>query len=300
MFKSLSAAAVLSLSIADGSAAPNGPSAPLAAITLWPEGAPGALGHAATDIPTITPYLPAPGTATGAAMLICPGGGYAGLAPYEGEGYARFFAENGIAGFVLTYRLGSHGYRYPAMYLDVSRAMRYIRAHAADWGVDSHRVGIIGSSAGGHLASLLLTHFDAGTSGSPDPIERQSSRPDLGILCYPVIAMQGPDAHEGSRKNLLGPSPAPDLLTYLSSELQVTSATPPCFLFHTWEDPGVKVENTLMFATALRAHGVPFDLHIYEKGPHGIGLGGPPDQPAELHPWTRDCLYWLRVHQFLK
>ena len=270
-----------------------------AAIPLWPQGAPGAHGNAPSDIPTITPFLPAPDKAGGAALLICPGGGYGRLAPHEGEGYARFFNQSGIAGFVPAYRLGTNGYHYPAMFLDVSRALRYIRAHATDWGIDPHRVGIIGSSAGGHLASTLLTHFDAGEADDPDPVERQSSRPDLGILCYPVITM-GANTHAGSKTNLLGPNPSPALVTLLSNEQQVTSATPPCFLFHTWEDTGVKVENTLAFAAALRAHGVPFDLHIYEHGGHGMGLGGPWDQPEKLHPWTRDCLYWLRFHQFIK
>lgn len=268
-------------------------------IPLWPQGAPGALGSAPTDIPTITPYLPAPGKASGAALLICPGGGYAHLSPHEGEGYARFFSANGITCFVLAYRLGTNGYHYPAMFQDVSRALRYVRAHAADWSVDPHRIGIVGSSAGGHLAATLLTHFDAGKPDDPDPIERQSDRPDLGILCYPVITM-GANTHAGSKANLLGPNPPPALVTLLSNELQVTSDTPPCFLFHTWEDKTVKVENTLAFADALRAHGVPFDLHIYEHGGHGMGLGGPWDQPDKLHPWTRDCIYWLKLHQFVQ
>jgi acetyl esterase/lipase len=272
---------------------------PATAIPLWPQGAPGTLGHAPADIPAITSFLPVPEKATGAALLICPGGGYEFLAPHEGEAYARFFNENGITAFVLAYRLGTNGYRHPVMFLDVSRALRHIRAHAADWAIDPHRIGIIGSSAGGHLASTLLTHFDSGKPGDPDPIERQSSCPDLGILCYPVITMEF-DTHGGSKANLLGPDPSPALVTLLSSERQVTSATPPCFIFHTWEDEAVKVENSLSFAAALRAHGVPFDLHIYEQGAHGMGLGGPWDQPEALHPWTRDCLYWLKLRQFTK
>ena len=291
---------ILALTLAAASVqAATPPPHPMAAIALWPQGAPGALGNTSTDIPTITPFLPEPGKATGAALVICPGGGYGGLAEHEGEGYARFFNVHGITAFVLAYRLGSHGYHYPAMFLDVTRALRYVRAHAADWGVDPHRIGVVGSSAGGHLASTLLTHFDSGKPGDPDPIERESSRPDLGILCYPVITM-GPDTHEGSKANLFGPSPAPGLVTLLSNELQVTSATPPCFLFHTWEDNAVKVENSLMFASALRAHGVPFDLHIYQHGGHGMGLGGPWDQPEKLHPWAHDCIYWLQLHQFTK
>ncbi len=271
----------LGLVAASAPAAP--PAAPPAAIPLWPQGAPGALGSAPGDIPTITPFLPAPGQATGAALIICPGGGYAHLSSREGEDYARFFAANGITGFVLAYRLGTNGYHYPAMFLDAARALRYVRAHAADWAVDPHRVGIIGSSAGGHLASTLMTHFDAGKPDDPDLIERQSSRPDLGILCYPVITM-GADTHGGSKTNLLGPNPSPALVTLLSNELQVTAATPPCFIFHTWEDTTVKVENSLAFAAALRAHGVPFDLHIYQHGGHGTGLGGPWDQPVGASP----------------
>lgn len=267
---------------------------------LWPQGAPGALGNSPSDIPSITPYLPAPDRASGAALVICPGGGYGGLAPHEGEGYARFFNEHGIAAFVLTYRLGSHGYRHPVMFQDVSRSLRWLRAHASRWDIDPARIGIIGSSAGGHLASTLLTHFDAGNPGDPDPIERQSSRPDLGILCYPVITMRDPHTHGGSRENLLGRDYSGDVVTYLSSELQVTANTPPCFIFHTWEDSAVCVENALMFATALRANGVPFDLHIYEKGGHGMGLGGPWDQPCQLHPWSHDCLYWLKLHSFAR
>jgi acetyl esterase/lipase len=299
MLKSLSAAALLGFAITDAPAAAPLYAGSAEAVPLWPQGAPGAHGNAPFDTPTITPYFPGPGDATGAALLICPGGGYEHLAPHEGEGYARFFSAHGITCFVLAYRLGSNGYHYPAMFQDVTRAMRTLRARAADWSIDPHRIGIVGSSAGGHLASTLLTHFDAGNAADPDPIERQSSRPDLGILCYPVITM-GPDTHAGSKANLLGPDPSPALVTLLSNELQVTAATPPCFLFHTWEDKTVKVENTLMFAAALRAHGVPFDLHIYQAGGHGMGLGGPWNQPEKLHPWTRDCLYWLKLHQFIK
>jgi acetyl esterase/lipase len=272
---------------------------PPTAIPLWPAGAPATLRLASEDIPTITPYLPAPDKATGAAILVCPGGGYRVLAPHEGEDYARFFSENGIAAFVLAYRLGSRGHHYPAMFLDASRAVRYLRAQAADWAIDPSRIGIIGSSAGGHLSSMLLTRSDAGHPADPDPVERQSSRPDLGILCYPVITV-GPDMNGEPRANLLGPDPAPGLPALLSSEQHVTSATPPCFFFHTWEDKTVRIEHSLAFAAALRAHGVPFDLHIYQQGIHGLGLGAPWDQPEKLHPWTRDCLYWLKLQQFAK
>lgn len=266
---------------------------------LWPDGAPGALGTADKDIPTLTIYLPAPERASGAAMVICPGGGYGGLAPHEGGDYARFLNESGIAGFVLKYRLGPSGYHHPAMLQDAARAVRTVRARAAEWHVDAKRVGIMGSSAGGHLASTLLTHFDAGQPDASDVIERQSSRPDLGILCYAVNTM-GQYTHQGSKNNLLGKNPSPELVRDLSNELQVTSNTPPCFIWHTWEDTVVPVENSLQFAEALRKAGVPFDLHIYQKGPHGLGLGTRQWDPEHRHPWTADCVFWLKVHEFAK
>jgi acetyl esterase/lipase len=232
-------------------------------------------------------------------MVVCPGGGYVKLSFKEGEGYARWLADHGISAFVLKYRLGSNGYRHPAMLQDAARAVRTVRSESQQWGIDPQKIGIIGSSAGGHLASTLLTHFDAGSPDASDPVERSSSRPDLGILCYPVITMGG-DTHGGSKVNLLGKDPRPDLIELLSNERQVTTNTPPCFLFHTWEDPAVKVENTLSFASALRSHGVPFDLHIYEKGGHGLGLGTDPTDPGKLHPWTSDLLVWLHGHGFVK
>jgi acetyl esterase/lipase len=260
---------------------------------LWAEGAPGALGITDKDTPTLTVFLPEPEKATGAAFVICPGGGYGGLASYEGSHYARFLNEQGIAGFVLKYRLGSSGYRHPAMLQDAARAVRAVRARAGEWKLDPRRVGIMGSSAGGHLASTLLTHFDAGKPDAGDPIDRQSSRPDLGILCYPVITM-GEFTHQGSKNNLLGRSPAPELVRDLSNELQVTKETPPCFIWHTFEDKAVPVENSLQFAEALRKAGVPFDLHIYQKGVHGLGLGSHDYDPTKWHPWTHDCIFWLK------
>jgi acetyl esterase/lipase len=183
------------------------------------------------------------------------------------------------------------------MLQDAARAVRLVRARAADWAVDPGRVGIMGSSAGGHLASTLVTHFDAGQPDAADPVERHSSRPDLGILCYPVITM-GEFTHPGSKQNLLGREPAADLVRQVSNELQVTAQTPPCFVWHTWEDPVVPVENSLQFASALRKAGVPFDLHIYEKGRHGLGLASPPPF-AQPHPWAADCVFWLRERGFV-
>jgi acetyl esterase/lipase len=264
------------------------------AIPLWPDGAPGALGKEDKDIPTLTPYLADAATASGAAMVIFPGGGYGALAPHEGKGYADWLVTNGISCFVVKYRLGSNKYRHPAMLQDAARAVRMVRAKASEWKIDPKRVGVIGSSAGGHLASTLLTHDDSGKADASDPIERQSSRPDLGILCYAVITM-GANTHAGSKKNLLGDNPDPDLVKNLSNELQVTKDTPPCFIWHTWEDKGVKVENSLDFAYALQRAGVPFDLHVYQKGAHGIGLG-----KTAPHPWANDCVYWLRAQGFVK
>ena len=271
-----------------------------APFPLWPDGAPGALGQTTNDVPTLTPFVPDPAKATGAAIVICPGGGYGGLAEHEGSHYARWLNELGVAGFVLRYRLGSAGYRHPAMLQDAARAVRTVRARAAEWRLDPKRIGIMGSSAGGHLASTLLTHFDAGRADAADPIERVSSRPDLGILCYPVITLVGPHAHRGSRNNLLGRDAPEALAETLSNEKHVTRDTPPCFLWHTWEDKGVPVENAMMFAAALRAAGVPFELHVYERGPHGMGLGTREWNPDARHRWTHDCAAWLRERGFAR
>jgi acetyl esterase/lipase len=264
----------------------------LSPIPLWPNGAPGALGTRPQDISTLTPYLPDPTNTTDAAMVICPGGGYEHLAPHEGRDYALWLNQHGVTCFVLKYRLGSGGYHYPAEFQDVTRALRWARAHAADYKIDPHRIGIMGSSAGGHLAATLLTHFDSGNTNADDPIERQSSRPDLGILCYAVISM-GEYTHQGSRENLLGKHPSRKLVKLLSNELQVKTNTPPCFIWCTYEDKTVPMENSLMFAEALRKNHVPFDLHIYQKGGHGMGLKDKPPF-AHPHPWAGDCLFWLK------
>ena len=274
-----------------------------APILLWPEGAPGALGTNDQDKPTITPYLPAPDKATGAAIVICPGGGYGGLAAHEGKDYEQFLNQQGVAGFVLKYRLGSKGYRHPVMLQDAQRAIRYVRAKAADWQVDPARIGIMGSSAGGHLASTAATHFDAGMPEAKDVIDRQSCRPDIAVLCYAVISM-GPNTHQGSKKNLLGPEPSEELVKLLSNELQVTPQTPPCFVWSTREDSAVKVENSLEFVNALQRNGVAYDFHVYNMGDakagrHGLGLSAP--APYEnAHPWANALVYWLKVRKFVK
>lgn len=264
-------------------------------VRLWEGQAPGALGDKAADIPILTVFTaPAP-IATGAAVVVCPGGGYGSLTAHEGNDYARWFNELGITAFVLRYRLASHGYRHPVMFQDATRAVRMVRARAAEWKVDPGRLGIIGSSAGGHLAATVMTRHDAGDPRSSDTVERQSSRPDFGILCYPVISF-GTKGHRGSEENLLGRNPPEKLREYLSNELHVTPETPPTFLFHTADDPVVKVENSLLFAEALAAHGVPFALHVYPfpKGSHGLGLGTAEWKPTARHPWTEQCVLWLQ------
>lgn len=290
--KTLFATAILLMSLAWSRAEMKAP------VPLWPDGAPGALGSSSNDIPTLTPYLPDGTNATGAALVICPGGGYQHLAPHEGNDYALWLNQHGVTCFVLKYRLGSSGYRHPAMLHDAARAVRWVRANADQFKIDAHRVGIMGSSAGGHLAATLVTHFDAGDTNAADVIERQSSRPDLGILCYAVISM-GEFAHKGSRNNLLGTNAPPDLVKLLSNELQVTTNTPPCFLWTTFEDKTVPMENTMLFAAALRKNHVPFALHIYEKGGHGMGLKDKAPF-ASPHPWAGDCLFWLREQNFVK
>ncbi|HET6406691.1 MAG TPA: alpha/beta hydrolase, partial [Chthoniobacteraceae bacterium] len=275
--------------------------APSESFPLWPDKAPDALGDKDDDKPTLTPFLPPSEKATGAAIVICPGGGYGGLAPHEGAGYAEYLSQQGLTCFVLKYRLGSKGYRHPAMLNDAARAVRLVRAEATKWKIDPHRVAIMGSSAGGHLASTLVTHFDSGKPDSADLVERQSSRPDLGILCYAVITM-GEHTHAGSKKNLLGENPDPKLVELLSNEKQVSKDTPPCFLWHTWEDKAVKIENSLQFIDALQRNNVPFDFHVYQKGPHGIGLsqGKNGVAPDDVHPWGKDLVFWLKAQGFVR
>jgi acetyl esterase/lipase len=261
-------------------------------IALWPSGAPGALGKEPQDVPTLTPYLPKD-KANGAAVIVCPGGGYSHLADHEGGPVAEWLTSIGITAFVLKYRIGPR-YHHPAPLQDAARAMRIVRSRAAEWKLDPNRIGILGFSAGGHLASTIGTHFDAGQPGASDPIERVSSRPDLLMLIYPVITM-GNFTHGGSKKQLLGDNPAAEMVALLSNELQVTKETPPTFLIHTANDAAVPVENSVQFAEALRKAGVPFEIHIYERGPHGFGLG---DKDPILSGWPAQCGAWLKLHGF--
>ena len=268
------------------------------AIQLWPGDAPGALGTADHDIPVVAWWPATSVKQPTPAMVVCPGGGYGGLADHEGSDYARWLNSQGISAFVLRYRLGSNGYRHPVMLGDVSRAMRLIRAEHARLGIDPARVGVMGSSAGGHLAVTLLTHGDDGDPTAADAIDRQPSRPTLGILCYPVVSMLPTNTHAGSKRNLLGDSPPEDLARELSGELAVNDSTPPVFLWHTFEDKGVKLAGVLDLAAALNRHGRPLELHVYEKGGHGLGLGKRPYDPAKLHPWTVECRRWLAERGF--
>ena len=254
-------------------------------IPLWSDPVPHAKGSAASDIPTLDIYEAFGTKFANCAVLILPGGGYGGLSTQEGEGFAGVFQLQGFKAFVLNYRLGSNGYRHPVMLADAARAMRLVRSRAASDGFHPDKIVIIGSSAGGHLAATLLTKWDEGDPNDPDPVGRLSSRPDLGILCYPVITM-GASTHGGSRDNLLGADAPETLYAELSAERHVNSKTPPCFVWHTWEDPSVPVENPLLFVTALQTAGVPFECHIYQDGGHGLGM-------KDEVTWHDDCLRWL-------
>jgi len=258
---------------------------------LWEHGAPGALGSGDQDTPTVTVYPALDGTRTGTAILIAPGGSYRMLAlNHEGRQFANFFNGMNVTAFVLKYRLGLW-YHYPIELGDVQRAIRWVRAHSDEYGFRPDRVGLMGFSAGGHLASSAGTHFDDGKLDAPDPIDRLSCRPDFLILAYPVITMLPPHAHEGSVANLLGENPSPELRKQLSNERNVTARTPPTFLLSTSEDTVVAPENTVEFYLALRMAGVPAEMHVFEKGPHGVGLDL--ENPG-LGIWPLLLTNWLR------
>ncbi|HZT82459.1 MAG TPA: alpha/beta hydrolase [Gemmataceae bacterium] len=284
---------VLALSVALAAAEP-----PAAKVELlWPRGAPGAVGETDADKPTLNVYLPPADRATGCAVVVCPGGGYGFLAKdHEGKDPARFLNSLGVAAFVLHYRIAPR-YHHPAPLQDAQRAIRTVRARAKGWNVDPKRVGIWGFSAGGHLASTAGTHFDSGKSDADDPIERASCRPDFLILSYPVITLEPPYAHVGSRSNLLGKNAPYDLVKDLSNEQRVTPQTPPTFLFHTDEDSGVLPENSILFYMALKRAKVPAELHVYEKGRHGVGLA--PKDPV-LSTWSGRLADWMKGRGLLK
>lgn len=264
-----------------------------APVPLWQHGAPGSLGTGDEDTPTITPFLPSAGTATGAAVVIFPGGGYQHLATEkEGVVPAHWLNGLGIAAFVVKYRLGPR-YHHPAMLQDAQRSVRWVRAHAHQFGINAQRIGVLGFSAGGHMASTAGTHYDAGDSASADSVDRVGSRPDFMVLLYPVITMDSTFTHRGSLHNLLGANPSPELVHLMSNETQVTRDTPPAFLVATTDDETVPVENSLALYRALHAANVPAELHLFEHGRHGFGLA--PGDPV-LSTWTSLCANWLRAH----
>ena len=264
--------------------------ADLQILRLWPDKAPLQQGdNPATDTPTLTVYLPPDGKATGAAMVICPGGSYTHVSPREGIPAGQWLAKNGITAFILNYRVGPK-YHYPAETDDGLRAIRYVRANAAAWGLDPQRVGIIGFSAGGHLASFVATHFDAGQADSADPIERVSSRPDLQILLYPVMTMSDNAIVErGSRSSLVGANAAPELLDLLSNEKQVTKETPPAFVVHSTQDNTVPIANSDRYTNALAKNNVPYVFIREPIGGHGFGI---------TDTWIGQAMAWLRTQKF--
>jgi acetyl esterase/lipase len=258
-------------------------------ILLWPNGAPGALGSDDADRPTITVYRARQANATG--IVVAPGGGYTNLAMnHEGRQVANLLNAMGVTAFVLKYRLGPR-YRHPIELGDAQRAIRLVRARAQDFGIAADRIGMLGFSAGGHLTATAGTLFEAGKSDAPDAVDRVSSRPDFLVLGYPVISFDPAISHSGSVRNLLGDSPDPKLIERLSADLQVTAATPPTFLFHTNADTGVVPENSVRFYLALRKAKVPAEMHIFENGPHGVGLAL--GDPA-LSAWPQLLAAWLR------
>jgi len=272
-------------------------------LKLWAGDAPEAGGTDAIDSPVIQLYRADSETPT-AVIVILPGGGYGGLAmDHEGRQIASWCNKMGVTAAVCVYRHrggggnGGKGYGHPVPMLDAQRAIRTVRANAANWNIDAARIGIIGFSAGGHLASTVSTHHDQGNPSSEDAIERVSSRPDFAILAYPVISFDKPFTHRGSQKNLLGENPDPALVASLSNESMVNAQTPPTFLFHTAEDTAVPVANSIVYFTALQAAHVPSEMHIFEKGPHGVGLAaGLPGADA----WPNLCKAWLRSHKIIE
>jgi len=265
---------------------------------LWPSGAPGATGTEPKDKPTLT-FWPADASGnTGTAVVVCPGGGYGGLATgHEGQDIAQWFNKMGVSAIVLEYRHRGKGYGHPAPLQDAQRAIRTVRARAEDLQVDPDKIGIIGFSAGGHLASTAGTHFDGGNPDADDPIEQVSCRPDFMILCYAVVAFDEPYTHRGSQRNLIGAEASRELIQSLSNEKQVTSRTPPTFLFHTDEDTVVPPENSIFFYLALRRAKVPAELHVFRQGRHGVGLG---KSISGTSAWSECCEEWMRGRGLLK
>jgi len=292
------ATAVNSAPQSQAPAAPPAAPKPSQTILLWPQGAPGAMGETDLDKPSLAVYLPA-ANPTHTGVVVCPGGAYMHLAMQkEGTDVAAWFNSRGVAAFVLTYRLAPR-YSYPVPIDDGMRAMRYVRAHAADYGLDADHIGMMGFSAGGHLTATVSTHFDAGTPNAADPINSFSDRPDFSILCYPVISMRDVLTHPGSRHALLGDSADPKLIDFLSAELQVTSTTPPTFIYYTVTDELVPVQGSVEYFNALlRAH-VPVEMHLFQAGPHGTGMGTAYPAFPELKEWPTLLENWMRYNGWM-
>jgi acetyl esterase/lipase len=280
-------------------------------INLWPEGkvpnfkkseieeksvtdAQGILRISGVTVPTIAAYIAPKEKATGAAVMICPGGGYGILAAsHEGSDFAKWFNERGISAFVLKYRLPNekgmtHQHEVPLM--DAMQGMKLIRQNAAKWGIDVNKIGVMGFSAGGHLAATLSTHYNMGEKASPD------GKPNFSILIYPVISFQPAISHGGSRDNLLGPEKSDELIKYYSNELQVSDQTPPAFMVHAMDDTGVPVENSIEYYLALKKKKIPAEMHLYPKGGHGYGMrtegkGSLANWPAAMEGWLKAMGY---------
>ena len=267
---------------------------------LWPNGAPGATGTSEHDIPALLAYPAPEDKANGTGVVVCPGGGYGGLAiDHEGYQIVDWLNKRGISAWILRYRLGSQGYHHPTQKGDVLRAIRTVRHNAEANGIDPTRVGIWGFSAGGHLTSTAATHFDHGDKAATDPIDKVSSRPDFAILCYPVITMDETFTHKGSRRNLLGPDRYNnvELVDLLSNEKRVTAETPPTFIFHTAEDQAVPVRNAVEFYSSLVRHNVSrCEMHIYQTGRHGVGLA---QSDPVLSSWPNRLEDWLKINGWL-
>ena len=266
-------------------------------IRLWSGTAPGALGGESQDTPDMTVYLPRNTPAGMTAVIILPGGGYRNLAAnHEGRQVASYLNAAGMVGFVLKYRLGPR-YHHPVEMGDALRSLRMVRSHAGEWNINPAHIGIMGFSAGGHLAATVSTHFDSGDPAAADPVDRVDSRPDFAILAYPVISLVEPWTHQGSKINLIGENAPADLARSLSADLAVTPRTPPTFIFQTNADTTVPAENAVDYYLALRKAGVPAEMHIFENGPHGLGLAL--NDPA-LGQWPALMLNWLRTHGLAK
>ncbi|MFB5662434.1 alpha/beta hydrolase [Alteribacillus sp. HJP-4] len=256
-------------------------------IYLWDGSVPCALSDREEDRPYLTPFLVNSKRSSG-AVIICPGGGYSHLAVHEGVPVAEWLNDMGLSAFVLNYRI--HPYKHPVPLIDVKRAVRYVRSHAEHWNIDTEKIGILGFSAGGHLAASSGMLFDNGDVSAHDPVEKVSSRPDVMVLCYPVITF-GEHGHKGSQQHLLGEEASEKLQAYLSMEKQVTNQSPPAFIWHTANDDSVPVENSLLLASSFSRNKIPYELHIYDNGSHGLGLAA---NDPHVRTWTKLCEKWLR------